>query len=95
MPAKSPTPQGISRLLAKAEQTRAVVKIHGGRSGFVARAGAPGEVFVNYYFMFGTGRSTERDQEMCARYAELIADAGYRATYDERMQWLVVTAQEG
>lgn len=91
MPVKTPTPQGISRLLGT-KFPRAVAKLRGGRAGFnVARAyWAPDGVMVNHWT--NTMADTrKREREMLDRYAALIAEAGYSTEYDEQKNLLLVT----
>lgn len=90
MTTKPPTPQGISRLLAK-DFPRATERP--ARAGFSVRGPShrPGEVLVNHWSMTYAD-TRQRDREALARYAEAIDNAGYTVKYNERRDGLIVTA---
>jgi hypothetical protein len=88
MTTKPPTPQGVSRLLAKAGFERSV---------FTASQGDDGSVAVTYVFA-GSGfcySDRARDEAVHAlqHYRGTLTAAGYRAVRDDRMR-LIVTAGE-
>ena len=90
---KSPTAQGISRLLATAGFERAVISIRGGNSGFQATNCRTREnaVKVRQYFQL-SGTSLERYRDMLRRYAKVIEASGYST--ESGTYHLVVTARE-
>jgi len=91
---KTPTASGISRLLAAAGHTRAVVKMRGGRSGFAVTSSVhEGIVTVRHCAMLGTSRSAEQYEQWHERYAKTIAAAGYATDIDDL--GVIVTAKEG
>ena len=88
MNTRPPTPQGISRLLAKAGFERAVIKIRGGTSGFDVHTDySTGNVKVEHYSQVSNGYSEVK----LAAYARAIADAGYEVLKPSP-RWLIVTA---
>ena len=92
MTSKIPTPQGISRLLAKAGFERAVISIRGGNSGFQVTAcrAREGAVKVRQYYLAG-GVPMGHYRDRLRRYANAIEAAGYgteMGTYH-----LIVTAK--
>jgi hypothetical protein len=92
---KTPTPQGISALLRKAGNTRAISKLRGGVSGYsVSKYGAGPEVEVRYSSVtMGTSM-----QYRCAKlteYAKAIDCAGYAVEMRPEFPRLIVTAKEG
>lgn len=93
MTTKTPTPQGISRLLAAAGHTRAVSKLRGGISGFsVSKFGAGPEVEVRYSSITMGTSNTYRYGQL-AKYAATIADAGYEVMTALDLPRLIVTAK--
>ena len=94
MATKTPTPQGISRLLAAAGHTRAVIKIQGGRAGFDVHADySTGAVKVGHYSNT-MGTSGYYSEVKLAEYAETIADAGYDVIKPSPRYFLVTAKTE-
>jgi hypothetical protein len=90
MPNKTPTPQGISRLLAAAGFERGVSKPESqAADGYAAIPNRPGDgiVLVSWW-----GAGTEHD-EMLRRYTEAIEGDGYRVLKSDHGAYLIVTAK--
>jgi|ERR1039457_5395642 hypothetical protein len=103
---KPPTPQGISRALAKEDfekSTSSPSRIKGWRNhspGFVVERGVRDGVVLVSHRTFSVrphGRDLEEIEDMLKRYAEVIMIRGYRvARNTERLHGgLIVTAGEG
>jgi len=93
MTAKTPTPSGISRLLAAAGHSRAVIKISGGRAGFDVHTDySTGAVKVEHYSntMGGSGNYSE---VKLAEYAKTITEAGYDVIKPSP-RWILVNAKD-
>jgi hypothetical protein len=91
---KTPTPSGISRLLASAGHTRAVSKLQGGISGYsVSKYGAGPAVEVRYSSVTMGTSMTHRLAQL-ARYAKTIAAARYAVEMRPEFPRLIVTAKE-
>ena len=90
-PPKQPSPQGISALLRKAGFTRAISKLRGGVSGYsVSKLGAGPAVEVRYSSV--TMSTSNMYRYAClAKYAEVIADAGYTVETALDLPRLIVT----
>jgi len=89
---KSPTAQGISRLLREAGFRRGVTTMRGGTSGYVVTSWGPGDIRVRYHSL--TMLSTaERRYEMLRQYAGTLESAGYVVTTGTSGH-LIVTAKE-
>ena len=88
---KVPTASGISRLLAAAGHTRAIVAIRNGRAGYWSTKGPAGTVHVEFYANTGFC-SAARRIETLDRYAKTISDAGHGCTLDTDRDRLIVTA---
>lgn len=90
---KTPTAQGISRLLAAAGFTRAVSKLRGGRSGFSVSKHGTDSVEVRYASVtMGTPDSYRYVQ--LAKYVTPILLAGYAVETDLDIPRLIVTAEK-
>ena len=87
---RTPTPQSISRLLAKAGFTRVEGRYTGGFSTAQIRQGE-GAVRVRHWFLSMRGTDAQHRAEL-ERYAEVITEAGYTATIDGDGRRLIVTA---
>ena len=90
-PSGDPTARGISALLSKRYQ-RAVVRVRGGRSGFIVTSSRPSVVTVSHHVMLGTARAAKQYEEWHERYAAVIRAAGWSAEIDDL--GVVVTAPE-
>lgn len=89
---KTPTPSGISRLLAAAGFTRAIPKLRGGASGFGVSKLAADAVEVRYSSIT-MGTSNERRLTQLAKYAEAIEAAGFAVKTDTALPRLIVTTK--
>jgi hypothetical protein len=98
---KPPTPQGISRLLAKAgfkkAESRRVGRFHEMSEGFITHAAgddrSAGVIIAHARgFAFGDEIRTLRDQAF-SRYTETLLDAGFSVR--PQGDRLIVTAGEG
>lgn len=92
MAPRSPTPQGISRLLADAKFRRATTG-RSGSSGFVVTKDRSSDraVRVRHHF-WSMGATGEQHQAMLDRYAETLTAAGWHV--DAGGRELVVTARK-
>jgi len=91
MTTKQPTPQAISALLRKAGYQKAVVKLHGGSSGYCVQTDiSTGNVRVEYHAntMRPSGYNTELN---LSAYTRAIEKAGYEVLRPSP-RCLIVTA---
>lgn len=89
-PAKTPTPQAVSALLAAAGFERGVSKPEDrAADGYAVIPNRPGDgiVLVSWW-----GSGTEHDG-MLRRYTEAIESAGYRVLESDHGAYLIVTAK--
>jgi hypothetical protein len=88
---KTPTASGISRLLAAAGHTRAVVRLHGGRAGFdVHTDDSTGAVRVEH---FSNTMGPSYSEVKLAAYVKTITGAGYDVIQPSP-RWILVNAKE-
>ena len=91
---KQPTPQGISRLLARAGHRRAqVTGLSWGAAGFIARQDWAGPGVRVSYFSPSGATSPEHQSAMLAKYKVTLRDAGWHVEMGMH-QVLSVTAPE-
>lgn len=89
---KTPSPSGISRLLAAAGFTRAVIKIQGGKAGFDVRTDlSTGTARVEHY---SNTMGPSNSEAKLAAYAKAITDAGYDVIQPSPRYFLVNAKEE-
>ena len=96
MTAKTPTPQGISALLKRANFSRSESRGRSGRStGFrVTRDYTTGCVKVEFVtWSMGVSSNSDYVQEKLSQYAGEITDAGYEVLRPSP-RWIIVTAKD-
>ena len=93
MTAKTPTASGISRLLAAAGFTRAVVKLRGGTAGFdVHTYYSTGAVRVEHYSNTMSTSGGYSEVKLDA-YARTLTEAGYDVSRPSP-RWILVNAKD-
>lgn len=92
MTGKTPSAATISRLLAAAGFTRAVVKLRGGTAGFDVHAYYSTRAVRVEHYSNTMGMSGGLNEVKLDAYARTIAEAGYDVARPNP-QWLIVTAK--